>query len=63
MQYQQLLATLEENADIKYRDFHKRLLKNDKVNVIGVRIPILRKIATMWTICFLFPTNITKLRL
>lgn len=45
MQYQQLLATLEENADIKYRDFHKRLLKNDKVNVIGVRIPILRKIA------------------
>lgn len=45
MQYQQLLATLEENADTNYRDFHKRLLKNDSINVIGVRIPILRKIA------------------
>lgn len=45
MQYQQLLALLKENADQKYRDFHKRLLKNENINVIGVRVPILRKIA------------------
>ena len=45
MQYRQILAILEENADEKYRDFHKRLLKNDKINVLGVRVPILRKIA------------------
>ncbi len=45
MQYRQLLSVLEENADPKYREFHKRLLKNDKLNVIGVRIPILRRIA------------------
>lgn len=45
MQYRQLLAVLEENADPKYREFHKRLLKNENVNVLGVRVPILRKIA------------------
>ena len=45
MQYQQLLSVLEENADLKYREFHKRLLKNDNINVLGVRVPILRKIA------------------
>ena len=45
MQYRQLLSVLEENADPKYREFHKRLLKNDNINVFGVRVPILRKIA------------------
>ncbi len=45
MQYQQLLSILEENADPKYQEFHKRLLKNDNINVLGVRVPILRKIA------------------
>ena len=45
MQYPQLLAILEENADLKYRDFHKKLLKNEKINVLGVRVPVLRKIA------------------
>lgn len=45
MQYRQLLEMLEENADTKYRDFHSRLLKNDDIKVLGVRVPILRKIA------------------
>ena len=45
MQYRQLLQILEENADEKYRDFHKRLLKNDGIKVLGVRVPDLRKIA------------------
>ena len=50
MQYRQLLAILEDNADLKYREFHKRLLKNDDINVIGVRVPILRKIAKQFKI-------------
>ena len=45
MQYRQLLEILESNSDLKYREFHKRLLKNDEINVLGVRIPVLRKIA------------------
>ena len=45
MQYHQLLEILEENSDANYREFHKRLLKNDKLNVLGVKVPVLRKIA------------------
>lgn len=45
MQYRQLLAVLEEKADLNYRDFHKKLLKNEKIKVLGVRVPDLRKIA------------------
>ena len=45
MQYLQLLKILEDNSDVGYREFHKRLLKNDKVNVLGVKVPVLRKIA------------------
>ena len=43
--YEELLAELRANADEKYRAFHKKLLKNDNVNLIGVRIPVLRSIA------------------
>lgn len=43
--YDRLLAELYKNADPAYAAFHKRLLKNDKINVIGVRVPVLRKIA------------------
>lgn len=45
MHYRELLTELEAYIDVEYRAFHKRLLKNDKVNMLGVRIPILRKIA------------------
>ena len=43
--YQGLLDELSANADGEYRNFHKRLLKNDGINVLGVRVPVLRKIA------------------
>lgn len=34
------------NRDLKYRDFHSKLVPNlDKKNIIGVRTPVLRKIA------------------
>ncbi|MDE7454125.1 MAG: DNA alkylation repair protein [Clostridia bacterium] len=45
MLYRQLLTELNGYADEEYKTFHKRLLKNDNINVIGVRVPILRKIA------------------
>ncbi len=43
--YEEALARLRGQEDIGYRDFHKKLLKNESINVIGVRMPILRKIA------------------
>ena len=43
--YEEVLQELNENADVDYRAFHKRLLKNDKINVIGVRTPVLRALA------------------
>ncbi|MDE5722477.1 MAG: DNA alkylation repair protein [Clostridia bacterium] len=45
MPYQELLAELKSCSDENYKAFHKKLLKNESVNVIGVRIPQLRKIA------------------
>lgn len=43
--YEYLLKRLQENADEKFREFHKKLLKNERVNVIGVRTPVLRRLA------------------
>jgi len=45
MRYQEFLAELKSFADESYRDFHKKLLKNDDICVLGVRVPILRKLA------------------
>ncbi len=45
LHYQAFLDELMALADENYRDFHKRLLNNDKINVLGVRIPQLRKVA------------------
>lgn len=45
MLYPQFLDELKASADEKYRDFHKKLLKNDNVSVLGVRVPTLRSIA------------------
>ncbi|MDE7181397.1 MAG: DNA alkylation repair protein [Clostridia bacterium] len=45
MPYQELLTKLESCADENYKVFHKKLLKNENVNVLGVRVPQLRKIA------------------
>ncbi len=43
--YEQLLAELKQYAEPEYAAFHKRLLKNDNINVLGVRVPTLKKIA------------------
>ena len=41
-----LLERLLENQDLKYRDFHASLLPNiDKKSIIGVRVPVMRKVA------------------
>lgn len=45
MLYESLLNDLRENEDIEYREFHRRLLNNPRIDVIGVRVPVLRKIA------------------
>ena len=43
--YQELLDELNLLAEEEYCSFHKKLLKNESLNVLGVRIPALRKIA------------------
>lgn len=45
MPYQQLLDELKLYADDSYKSFHKRLLKNNDIAVLGVKVPHLRKIA------------------
>lgn len=45
MPYEQLLEELKSSADEEYKAFHKKLLKNDSISVLGVRVPELRKIA------------------
>lgn len=49
MRYQEFLTELKGYADEEYKAFHKKLLKNDNVNVIGVRVPVLRKIARKYS--------------
>lgn len=46
--YARLLTDLKENAEADYAAFHKRLLKNESVNVLGVRVPTLRKLAKLY---------------
>ncbi len=43
--YQEFLRELDALADGSYLAFHKKLLKNDSINVLGVRVPDLRKLA------------------
>ncbi len=45
MDYRGFLTEVESYAEENYRDFHKKLLKNDQINVLGVRVPVLRKLA------------------
>lgn len=46
--YDEMLASLRAHEDEAYRAFHRKLLKDDRVNVIGVRMPMLRKLAKQW---------------
>ena len=43
--YARLLAELKNLAEEDYAAFHKRLLKDERINVLGVRVPTLRKLA------------------
>lgn len=43
--YEEFLYELRSFKDENYRSFHKKLLNNDKINVLGVRVPLLRKLA------------------
>ena len=43
--YQKFLDYLNKNKDLKYREFHYKLLKDNNICFIGVRTPILKEIA------------------
>lgn len=43
--YQKFLDYLDKNKDLKYREFHYKLLKDNSINFIGVRTPMLKNIA------------------
>lgn len=45
MRYEEFLAEINGYAEEDYRNFHKKLLKNEKVRVLGVRVPTLKKLA------------------
>ena len=46
--YDGLLTELKTLAEPSYAEFHKRLLKNDNIQVLGVRVPHLRKLAKQY---------------
>ena len=46
--YEAALAALKEHQDEGYRAFHRKLLKDDSIDVIGVRMPVLRALAKRW---------------
>ena len=46
--YEETLSRLRALQDDKYAAFHKRLLKNDSIELIGVRTPQLRALAKEW---------------
>lgn len=43
--YEELISKLNQLSDSGYAAFHSKLLNNPKINVIGVRTPVLRKLA------------------
>lgn len=49
--YREFLQELKSLADENYRAFHKRLLKNENIDVLGVRVPDLRKTAKKYKNC------------
>ncbi|MDE6273652.1 MAG: DNA alkylation repair protein [Clostridiales bacterium] len=46
--YEEVKKELFSHEDEKYRAFHGKLLKNPSIQLIGVRMPILRKLAKGW---------------
>ena len=48
MTYEEVLSRLFSERDEGYREFYKKLLKNENIEVIGVRMPVLRRLARAW---------------
>ena len=48
--YPEFLEEIKSYAEPEYAAFHKRLVKNDNVNVLGVRVPQLRKLAKKYVV-------------
>ena len=44
-EYNKFIKYLFSLQDIKYKDFHYKLLNNNKINLIGIKTPILKEIA------------------
>ena len=57
--YQEFITYLLSLQDIKYKEFHIGLVQNSKYEIIGIRLPVLRKIAKEITNCEEF-LNITE---
>ena len=43
--YDKFINYLKNISDQKYKEFQKKIIKNDKIKIIGIRIPILKEIA------------------
>lgn len=48
MTYEEVLERLFSEQDEGYREFQSALIKNDSIHLIGVRMPILRRLAREW---------------
>lgn len=48
MTYEEVLECLFSEQDEGYREFQSALIKNDSIHLIGVRMPILRRLAREW---------------
>ena len=46
--YEEVLKRLHARQDKGYAAFHSKLLKDEKIRLIGVRIPVLRSLAKEW---------------
>ncbi len=53
MEYKKFIDLLFENQDLKYREFNSSLIIGSKYEMIGVRTPILRKIAKQFDLSIL----------
>ncbi len=45
MLYAEFLEELKSYADENYKNFHGKLLKNENIRLLGVRVPVMRKLA------------------
>lgn len=46
--YEEVLSRLKAESDEGYKAFHSKLLKDERINLIGVRTPVLRALSKGW---------------